>query len=168
MRPPSPPPLPLSFGFSAQQPPSPSPTSLSPWCPRVWRWQSPEFGPRGELPSPPLSLSLSLSLLFPSRFSLPACALPAGVALAAWLPGGAVAARVRPAWIRRGRAAPTSAPRRVASAPCASVAPPARGLGPLRGRGSPRRHGPGPGAWPRPPCARPSWPRCAASDPRIS
>jgi hypothetical protein len=43
---------------------SPSSTSLSPWCPRNWRRRSPEFGPRGELPSPPLLLSLSVSLLF--------------------------------------------------------------------------------------------------------
>jgi hypothetical protein len=41
--------------------PLPLPT-LSPWCPRDWRQRSPEFGPRGELPSPPLLLSLSLPL----------------------------------------------------------------------------------------------------------
>src|SRR5688572_12201870 len=51
--------LSLSFGSPVQQPPSPSSTSLSPWCPRNWRRRSPEFGPRGELPSPsPLSLPL--------------------------------------------------------------------------------------------------------------
>jgi hypothetical protein len=68
-----PPPLPLSFGFPAQQPSSPSSTSLSPWCPRDWRWRSPEFGPRGELPSPSLLLSLPLPPLpFPARpLSLP-------------------------------------------------------------------------------------------------
>jgi hypothetical protein len=67
-----PPPLPLSFGFPAQQPLSPSPTSLSPWCPRDWRRRSPEFGPRGELPSPPFS-SLSPSLPLPP---LSPCARP--------------------------------------------------------------------------------------------
>jgi hypothetical protein len=55
-----PPPLPLSFGSPAHQPPSPSSTSLSPWCPRDWRRRSPEFGPRGEFPSPSLLLSLPL------------------------------------------------------------------------------------------------------------
>jgi hypothetical protein len=53
-----PPPLPLSFGFPAQQPLSPSPISLSLWCPRAWRRRSLEFGPRGELPSPPFSYPL--------------------------------------------------------------------------------------------------------------
>jgi hypothetical protein len=53
--------LSLSFGFPAQQPPSPSSTSLSPWCPRNWRRRSPEFGPQGELSSPPLPFSLSPS-----------------------------------------------------------------------------------------------------------
>jgi hypothetical protein len=49
------------------------PPPLSPWCPRNWRRRSPEFGPRGELPSPPLLLSLSPSL---SSSSSPACAIP--------------------------------------------------------------------------------------------
>jgi hypothetical protein len=62
-----PPLLPLSFGFPAQQPPSPSSTSLSPWCPRDWKRRSPEFGPRGELPSPSLLLSLPLPPLLPMR-----------------------------------------------------------------------------------------------------
>ena len=76
--------LSLSFGSPAQQPPSPSSTSLSPWCPRNWRRRSPEFGPRGELPSPsPLSLPLSSSLpcappsLSPARGGARPCPIPA-------------------------------------------------------------------------------------------
>jgi hypothetical protein len=73
-----PPPLPLSFGFPAQQPPSPSSTSLSPWCPRDWRWRSPEFGPRGELPFPsPLSPSPSPFSSLRPPLSLPCARAPA-------------------------------------------------------------------------------------------
>jgi hypothetical protein len=71
--------LSLSFGSPVQQLPSPSSTSLSPWCPRDLRRRSPEFGPRGELPSPSLSLPLPPllprpphALIFPcSRALLP-------------------------------------------------------------------------------------------------
>jgi hypothetical protein len=116
-----PPPLPLSFGFLAQQPPSPSPTSLSPWCPRDWRRRSPEFGPRGELPSPPFS-SLSPSLPLPPLLSPCACPLFFPLRARASLRGGALllprGAAVRPSPPRRGPC-PACSPLRAASVPCA-------------------------------------------------
>jgi hypothetical protein len=56
---------------------SPSSTSL-PWCPRIWRRRSPDFGPQDELPSPPLLLSLPPSPSFSPRSPLffPARARP--------------------------------------------------------------------------------------------
>jgi hypothetical protein len=146
--------LSVSFGSPAQQPPSPSSTSLSPWCPRNWRRRSPEFGPRGELPSPPLLLSLSLSLLFflpharppfpllardPAR-PLPAAATPPRPLLAgARRPPARPPARgPRPLLARRGP--PAAQPRRsalpgpgAAPAPGAASAPCARRPGPWRG-----------------------------------
>jgi hypothetical protein len=136
--------LSLSFGFPAQQLPSPSSTSLSPWCPRDWRRRSPEFGPRGELPSPPLlSFSPSPSSSFPPAraLSFPCSRAP----LPSPLAGGAAPPPPCP---RRHEAAPAlPSPRRhAAPAPCsrggAPAPPPARlarppvrprrGLGPLR------------------------------------
>jgi hypothetical protein len=146
-----PPLLSLSFGFPAQQPPSPSSTSLSPWCPRDWRRRSSEFGPRGELPSPLLSLSplsLSLSLLSPLR-ALPLLS-PAHASLHGGAPCSPLAALGRPLpFPLRRRGAPP-------------LPFPGAGARPLRERGSARpRHGSAPGAAPPrrfDPCARPSAP----------
>jgi hypothetical protein len=121
-----PPPLPLSFGFPAQQPPSPSPTSLSPWCPRVWRRQSPEFGPRGELP-PLISLSsLPLPLSSPLR---PPFFPPCARSLRARPRRGRDPGDPVPRWRglggsapRRGRAAPAP-PRAAVLAPLCGVRP---------------------------------------------
>jgi hypothetical protein len=143
-----PPPLPFSFGFPAQQPPSPSSTSLSPWCPRDWRWRSPEFGPQGELPFPsPLSLSPSpfSSLRPPLSISLPCARAPArgGARPLPHPRGGAhpyplpATAPPAPAWYarpcpRRGLPCPRCGllgPRR---GPCPGARLPARGLDPLR------------------------------------
>jgi hypothetical protein len=126
--------LSLSFGFPAQQPPSPSSTSLSPWCPRNWRRRSPEFGPRGELPSPPL-LPLRAPSLVPARAPLPS-PFADGVA--------------PPPPPARGGAAPSPAHRRATPpAPFPRRRPPpppspARGgaLRPLLARRGPRRLGP--------------------------
>jgi hypothetical protein len=165
---PPPPPLPLSFGFPAQQPLSPSPISLSLWCPRAWRRRSPEFGPRGELPS--LLLSLSLSLLSPparTPSSLP-CAhasLRGGAAprpapplprpaRARPLPSGPRWRSARPSPPRR-RSARPSPPLPGGARPAPAPRPPGvslRGARPRRGSGlSPRRRGSGPCARPRPP-----------------
>jgi hypothetical protein len=144
--------LSLSFGSPAQQPPSPSSTSLSPWCRRDWRRRSPEFGPRGELPSPSLLLSLPLPPLpFPARpLSLP-CArrspAPPRPRAAALAPRPGPSRRRRPPPprpFRRGPPAPApsaqcgSAPSAAASArrraPCPRrVAPGARPRPPARG-----------------------------------
>jgi hypothetical protein len=161
-----PPPLPLSFGFPAQQPASPSPTSLSPWCPRDWRWRSPEFGPRGELPSPPFS-SLSPS---PSS-SLPLCA-PLLFPLRARVPARRRAPA--PPW-RGGPPLPSPARRAPVPAPCAAARRPAPPLpsrrpgpgatsGPRRGLPGPRRGGPGLGAASGPQRGVPT-PRCGPLPP---
>jgi hypothetical protein len=124
-----PPPLPLSFGSPAQQPLSPSSTSLSPWCPRDWRRRSPEFGPRGELPSPSLLLPPFLPPLpFPAR--PPLSTLRAAVPARPRPSPGAAAPAPAPAWSarpcpRRGLPGPSAAP-----APSAQL--PVRGLRPLR------------------------------------
>jgi hypothetical protein len=143
-----PPPLPLSFGFPAQQPPSPSPTSLSPWCPRDWRRRSPEFGPRGELPSPPFS---SLSLSPSPSSSLPVRAPPLLSPARARVP----ARRRAPAPPRRG-GPPLPSPSRRAPvlAPCAAARPspspaaarPRRSVRPPARRPGPSARSPVPGA----------------------
>jgi hypothetical protein len=140
--------LSLSFGSPAQQLPSPSSTSLSSWCPRDWRWRSPEFGPRGELPSPsPLSPSPfpsppARALSFPcSRAPLPS-------------PLASTAAPPRPLPACGGARRPPPCPARGGARP----PPPAR---PERPPAAWPRHSarPGPGAAPAPgaasaPCAR--------------
>jgi hypothetical protein len=146
-----PPPLPLSFGFPAQQPPSP--TSLSLWCPRDWRRRSPEFGPRGELPSLPFS---SLSLSPSPSSSLPLRAPPLLSPARARVPARRRAPPLPGAPLSRPpvrRPAPPLHPRRPG---------PRRGLpGPRRGLPGPRRGVPAPRRGPLPP-ARPL-PRRAAS-----
>jgi hypothetical protein len=149
MRPP--PLLPLSFGFPAQQPPSPSSTSLSPWCPRDLRRRSPDFGPRGELPSSSLLLSLPLPPLLllcaPSLF--PARARPC--------PPRSPAARPRPALPARRRRGPAPPPARCARprpSPGPRRRPPPRPLLARDGALPPCSRA----AVPRPP-ARPAWPR---------
>jgi hypothetical protein len=155
-----PPPLPLSFGSPAQQPPSPSSTSLSLWCPRDWRRRSPKFGPRGELPSPSLLLSLPLPPLpFPAR---PPLSPLRAAALAPAPP------------LRAAAPAPTPPLRAVAPAPrpssgaaaLAPAPPPRGGARPPRPGPCARRRSPAPtpaprgGARPRPgpgvarPCPR--------------
>jgi hypothetical protein len=166
-----PPPLPLSFGFPAQQPPSPSSTSLSPWCLRDWRRRSPEFGPRGELPSPSLLLSLPLPPLpfpvrpplSPLRAAAPAPAPPLRAALAHPAPasprGGA---RTPRPGLPRGGVRPCPSPARWRPPP----APPPRGgahprprRGPpalAPGAAGPRRNLPYPGSAPAPGAASPA------------
>jgi hypothetical protein len=125
-----PPPLPLSFGSPAQQPPSPSSTSLSPWCPRDWRRRSPEFGPRGELPSPSLLLSLPLPPLpFPTR----PLSLPYARRSPAPRPGPSRRRRspapCPPGAARRpARRGPRHGPCPRRAAPCARPRPPTRGV----------------------------------------
>jgi hypothetical protein len=132
--------LSLSFGSPAQQPPSPSSTSLSPWCRRDWRRRSPEFGPRGELPSPSLLLSLP-PLPFPARHPLsplrtalacPAPALRAAALAPALAPRGG-GARPSPRPLAAAAPAPTPAPRHGPPAPAPGAARPlARPLPPVR------------------------------------
>jgi hypothetical protein len=126
----APPPLSLSFGSPAQQPPSPSSTSLSPWCPRDWRRRSPEFGPRGELPSPSLLLSLPLPPLpFPAR----PLSLPFARRSPAPRPGPSRRRRspapCPPGAARRpARRGPRHGPCPRRAAPCARPRPPTRGV----------------------------------------
>jgi hypothetical protein len=106
---------------------SPSSTSLSPWCPRIWRRQSPDFGPRGELPSPsPLSLPLA-PLLPPARA----------------LPFPPARARPRPSPPLPGAAAPDPVPAPVGGARPPAPARPAATPPPLPGPA--RRRPPSPG-----------------------
>jgi hypothetical protein len=162
-----PPPLPLSFGSPAQQPLSPSSTSLSPWCPRDWRWRSPEFGPRGELPSP--SLLLSLPLPFPS-LRAPSLSPARGGAPPPPLP----CARRRPPPPLPGAAAPTPCPspaRRCSPAPASPRGSARPGPGvvrpPLPPARPPRpRHGPCPRR--AAPCARPQPPARGVPAPGVT
>jgi hypothetical protein len=160
-----PPPLPLSFGSLAQQPPSPSSTSLSLWCPRDLRQRSTEFGPRGELPSPPLpfsslSLPLSPSLpcappLSPLRAAAPAPAPPLRAAALAPCPSptrrrSPAPAPASPTRRRSPAPAPASPTRRRSPAPAPAWPVLALGpAGPRRGLPGPR-HGPGLGVAPAP------------------
>jgi hypothetical protein len=112
--------------------PSPSSTSLSPWRPRIWRRRSPDFGPRGELPSPPLLLSLS-----PSSSSSPARApLFFLLARAPALPRSPAARPAPPAPCRGGDPAPAPVRGRPRPSLPRAAAPPA--LARPRGGASPR------------------------------
>ena len=114
-----PPPLSLShLDLPRNNLSSPSSTSLSPWCPRIWRRRSPDFGPRGELPSPPLLLSLSLSLLFFSPRAAPFSPCPR--------------ATPTPAALARGGAAPARLPSARRRGPCPPLPAAALGLAPCR------------------------------------
>jgi hypothetical protein len=134
----APPPLSLShLDLPRNNLSSPSSTSLSPWCPRIWRRRSPDFGPRGELPSPPLLLSLSLSLLFFSPRAPPFSPCPR--------------ATPTPAALARGGAAPARPPRRGGAAPARLGPRSAPALGPApaslpRRRSAPRPRPPSPAA----------------------
>jgi hypothetical protein len=111
-------------------------------------------GSRGELPSPPFSLSLPLPPLLPlrapSHLPLPAAARPRSPARAARAtppPPLPVAARPHPSPCPRRRPPAPSPARGVAPAPCSREGP---CLPSSRGA-APRRGVPGPCARPRPP-----------------
>jgi hypothetical protein len=144
--------------------------SLSPWCPRDWTRRSPEFGPRGELPSPPLpSSSLSLSVPFPSlrapslspaRGGARPPPRPAAALAPTPTPRGGGGARPHPGPRRRSPPAPTPPPPRPrrGSAP-ARPRLPARGLGPCARRPGPRRGSRGLGVASRSPFTPSAFPR---------
>jgi hypothetical protein len=93
---------------------------LSLWCPRDWRRRSPEFGPRGELPSPSLLSSLPLPPL-----PFPACPPLSPLRVAAPAPCPSPARRrPPPAPPPHGGARPLPLRHAAAPAPCARRRPP--------------------------------------------